>query len=191
MNILTDRLPDKLDINGVGYPVYTDFKVWIKAAVMLEGSERGAYLLPKLLKLCLMPCNGKPFPEPGGFFAAFLDFYLCGEKPAEAKEKKGKRRPALFSYEYDAELIYAAFMAQYGIDLRAASLHWWEFKALFDGLCGEHKLCKIMEYRSADLSKIKDNSHRAYIRRMQRIYALPDNRSEEEKDADIARALLQ
>ena len=120
MNLLTDRLPDKLDINGVGYPVYTDFRVWIKAAVMLEGSERGAYLLPKLLKLCLMPCNGKPFPEPGGFFAAFLNFYLCGEKPAEAKKKKGKRRPALFSYEYDAELIYAAFMAQYGIDLRAA-----------------------------------------------------------------------
>ena len=94
MNILTDRLPDKLDINGVGYPVYTDFKVWIKAAVMLEGSERGAYLLPKLLKLCLMPCNGKPFPEPGGFFAAFLDFIYAGKSLPKRKRRRanGARR---------------------------------------------------------------------------------------------------
>ena len=185
MSILTDTLPKSLTICGKDCPIRYDFKTWLKFSSLIGAKELDARTTAAILDLVF----GYLPPNLNEAFYEILKFY--SPKKNRAADKTNERAKRIFDYEYDAELIYAAFMAQYGIDLRTASLHWWEFKALFDGLCGEHKLCKIMEYRSADLSKIKDNSHRAYIRRMQRIYALPDNRSEEEKDADIARALLQ
>ena len=36
MNILTDRLLEDIVIDGIKYPVYTDFRVWIKAAALFE-----------------------------------------------------------------------------------------------------------------------------------------------------------
>ena len=34
---------------------------------------------------------------------------------------------------YDSPYIYADFMREYGINLSTAELHWFEFRALFDG----------------------------------------------------------
>ena len=48
---------------------------------------------------------------------------------------------------------------------------------------------KIMGYRAINLSKIKDKDLKANYRKMQKTYALPDMRSEEEKEADFANEL--
>ncbi len=80
-------------------------------------------------------------------------------------------------------------MAQYGIDLTKDDLHWWLFRALFEGLNDENKICKVMEIRSIDLSKIKDKEQKAHYRRLKRIYRLPDPRCEEEQEADMINAL--
>ena len=48
---------------------------------------------------------------------------------------------------------------------------------------------KIVSYRGADLSKIKDKEQRAFIRRMKTRYVLPDKRSEDEKERDIVTEL--
>ena len=45
-----------------------------------------------------------------------------------------------------------------------------------------------MGYRSIDLSKIKDKEQKAYYRKLKRDFALPDNRTEEEKERDFAEA---
>lgn len=191
MNILTDRLPESITVCRTHYPIHTDFRVWIKAAILLESNQKnGLELLAELFSLCIKPCQNKTLPQLEQLTEAILNFYLCGKKLEKSTLKSNKKNVSIFSYEYDANYIYAAFYSQYGIDLTSVNMHWWKFKALFDGLCGEHKFCNIVGYRSADISKIKDKVQRAHIRKMQNFYRLPDNRTQAEKDADIANAFL-
>ena len=80
-------------------------------------------------------------------------------------------------------------MQQYGIDLQDIEyLHWWKFKALFNGLAENTQFVKIMGYRAMDISKIKDKKEKKRYRELQRLYALPDMRTEEEKEYDFAEA---
>ena len=103
---------------------------------------------------------------------------------------KQQRKKQIFSYEYDAKYIYSAFLDQYGLDLNEIDyLHWFKFKALFEGLKSDNKICEIMGYRAIDLSKIKDKEQKQHYKRLQREFALPDNRTTEEKEQDFANAL--
>lgn len=124
-----------------------------------------------------------------------LWFYKCG-KNTKIKEGKDtnqqaeKKEKQIYSYEFDAEYIYSAFMEQYNIDLNSINyLHWWKFKALFTSLNENVLFSKIMGFRTINLSKIKDKSMKEYYKKMKKIYALPDMRSEEEKEEDFANAL--
>lgn len=67
-------------------------------------------------------------------------------------------------------------------------LHWWEFRALFQGLKDDNKIVKIMGYRGIDLSKIKDKEEKARYKKLKKIYALPDMRTEQQKEADFGAA---
>ena len=119
-----------------------------------------------------------------------LWFYSIGHK--QTKKSKGEakdKQNTIYSYEYDAEYIYSAFLSQYGLDLNEVDyLHWWKFKSLFEGLNEENQICKIMGYRSIDLSKIKDKEQKKYYKNLKMKFALPDNRTEEEKERDFAEA---
>ena len=78
-------------------------------------------------------------------------------------------------------------MEQYKIDLNSIKyLHWWKFKALFNDLNENIQFSKIMSYRAMDLSKIKDKDMKKQYRKLKTLYALPDMRSEEEKESDFA-----
>lgn len=51
-------------------------------------------------------------------------FYRCGTDPAETTEEDAtdsSDKDPPFSYEYDADYIYSAFMQAYGLDLAPAS----------------------------------------------------------------------
>ena len=86
-------------------------------------------------------------------------------------------------------MIYTAFLDQYGLDLNETDyLHWCKFKAMFEGLKSDNKICEIMGYRAIDVSKIKDKEEKKRYKKLQREYALPDDRTEEEKEQDFAEA---
>ena len=122
-----------------------------------------------------------------------LWFYKCGKEEKRVKNKKtseNSKNKHIYSFEYDADLIYSAFKDQYKLDLNEIKyLHWFKFKALFEGLKSDNKICEIMGYRAIDLSKIKDKEEKNRYRKLQREYALPDNRSVKEKEQDFANAL--
>lgn len=103
---------------------------------------------------------------------AAIWFYHCGEEPVQEPGRAGMQRRA-YDYEIDAPYLYAAFLSDYGIDLEAAEhLHWWKFRALFSALSPENAISKIMDYRTADLGKLKGETRTLYAK-MQKQYALP------------------
>ena len=120
-------------------------------------------------------------------------FYKCGKEEKEKninRTNSTKNTKQIYSYEFDAEYIYSAFMEQYKIDLNSIEyLHWWKFKALFMSLNENILFSKIMGYRAINLSQLKDKTMRKQYKKLKDLYRLPDMRSEEEKEEDFANAL--
>ena len=193
MNILTDILPDCIYADGKKYPIKTDFRTWIKFGIIAEdGTAKAADMITDLIRLCFPVSKSRSYRLPSSVFSAvkaLYEFYLCGSGNVKAKKKSVENTRPIFSFEQDSELIYAAFMQQYGIDLLKSDMHWWRFKALFSALGEDTMLHRVMSIRAADLSSISDKSLRAHYRRLKQIYALEDKRSEQEKEREIGSVL--
>jgi hypothetical protein len=69
-------------------------------------------------------------------------------------------------------------------------MHWWKFRTLFNGINENTLFSKITGYRSMNLEDIKDKEQKKYYEKMKRLYALPDNRTIEQKESDFANALV-
>lgn len=194
MNILLDPMPDFLDVGGEQIPIDSGFRLWMRFdEALFWSSEPMENRIYSAMAICY---NGKIPADINSAVRAAIEFYAheserLGETPMEApnEQRQSGRSNKIYSFIHDASLICAAFRAQYNIDLTHDNLHWWHFKALFEGLTEDNKICKVMEIRSMDLSKVKDKEQKAHYRRLKRLYRLPDPRSEEEQDADMIDAL--
>lgn len=191
MNILVDLLPIAVEIDNKNYEINSDFRTSILFELLMQDSSIGAedkIITALELYYPVIPENINEAIEQ------MLWFYRCGKEITSSKGNgKGKSVTQIYSFEHDDAYIYAAFMDQYNIDLQDIEyLHWWKFKAMFNSLKEDIKIVKIMEYRSIDLSKIKDKEQKAYYKRMKDLYKLPDNisNSEKEKLKEIEKALL-
>lgn len=185
MNILVDKLPTDYE----GLKIETDFKSFILFELLMQDNEiekEDKIQLALNLFYTEIPNDIKKAMD------GILWFYSRGKfsKKKEEEEKNNnnvKSKKKIYSYEHDADLIYTAFLDQYGIDLNDIKyLHWFKFKAMFEGLKSDNKICEIMGYRAIDISKIKDKEEKKRYRKLQREYALPDERTEKEKEQDFA-----
>nr|DAE76692.1 MAG TPA: hypothetical protein [Caudoviricetes sp.] len=194
MNLLIDGLPETVEICGRFYPINADFRAGIlfEEAIqdpVLSGEEK----LITTLKLY--------YPEVAisadmleDALAQALWFYRCGTDQAEsAGSRRGESQEPQkksFSYEYDADYIYAAFMSAYGIDLATSNLHWWQFRALFRALPEDTQIVKIIGYRTMEIPKKATKEQKAHYRRMKRIYALPEDPGQKQAESDLTEILM-
>lgn len=185
MNILIDKLPTDYE----GLKINTNFRSFILFELLMQENIKEEYKIATALKLFYE----EPVKDVKKALEGILWFYRCGEeekKPKRTSKQEKPRKKQIFSFEYDAKYIYSAFLDQYGVDLNEIDyLHWFKFKALFEGLKSDNKICEIMGYRAIDLNKIKDKEQKKHYKRLQREFALPDNRTTEEKEQDFANAL--
>ena len=187
MNILMDTLPETITVNGREYFADTDFRTMIAfEKVTLNDSLDSRELVRQVIDLVLT--DEQP-TEIDQAVREILFLYSCG-KPAERKKRRPKngnvelKEKLIYDYEQDAPYIYGAFLSQYGIDLNDIEyLHWWKFNAMFKSLPSSCKIVEIMGYRATDLGRIKDKEERSRIARLQRVYALPDNLTFEDRVA--------
>lgn len=188
MNIIIDKLPNDYE----GLKINTNFRSFILFELLMQDNnlserEKISIALPLFYENLEVKDVKKAIK-------GIVWYYTLGKSEEKKKEKKSnntekKPKKQIYSYEHDANLIYSAFLSQYNIDLQDIEyLHWFKFKSLFEGLNDENKICEIMGYRAIDLNKIKDKEERKKYKKLQRQYALPDNRTEEEKEQDFAEA---
>lgn len=186
MNLITEIAPHSVEIGGLDYVIDADFRNCIRFEQLmfdpsLDENVRGAYALN-----LFYPEIPKDIPAA---FEKIIWLYAAGQE--EKKFSGICQQKRIYSFEYDSEYIFAAFLADYGIDLNEIEfLHWWKFRALFTGLKPDNLICKIMEYRGADLSKLKGEEKKFY-QKMQKQYALPMSQAEKEKCDEIAELLMQ
>ena len=180
MNILIDLLPSSVKINGTEYDINSDFRTSVLFSLLMEDdnlNEEEKVLQALNLYYPVVPDNSEKAIEKIKWF------YSCGKLDNPIGNKKARAiSKKVFDFEVDANYIYSAFMSQYNIDLQdIEELHWWKFKALLEGLKEDNKLSKIIEYRSVDLSKIKDKEQRKFYKDMQKQYSLKKENEEDLK----------
>ncbi|MBS7132232.1 MAG: bacteriophage Gp15 family protein [Clostridium sp.] len=189
MNILVDLVPTTVNIDNKEYEINSDFRTSILFELLMQDGiidEDDKILMALQLYYPDIPENIKEAIEQ------MLWFYRCGKDVSSSKGNgKSKGVTQIYSFEYDDDYIYSAFLDQYGVDLQDIEyLHWWKFKAMFKSLKDDNMIVKIMGYRSMDLSKVKDKEQKAYYKRMQKLYEIPISKDEQNKLDDITIALL-
>ena len=96
--------------------------------------------------------------------------------------KKGKPcKDIPYRFDFDMDLIYAAFMQQYHIDLLTVNLHWYEFKSLFDGLTENTQLIKVIGYRTTEIDKMPKEQRKEALR-LKEFWKIPNDFMCQEND---------
>jgi hypothetical protein len=109
--------------------------------------------------------------------------FLNGGQNGEEEEKEDLPL-RLYSFEKDANFIFAAFKQTHGIDLENVDyLHWWKFLALFMDLGSETTFCQLVGLRKRVKTGKASKEEKAMAHEMGDIFDIPepDNRTYEEK----------
>lgn len=174
--LFENELPTGLDYGGRSYPIHTDFREWLRFEELLTDRDMPDRDKTMLMRDLIFP-ESPPCPLPD-LLEWIMWFYRCG-KPRREVKQGSKAAPVCYSGEYDDDLILAAFMQVYGIDLSQISyMHWWKFHALFNGLPEGTKLGTVMGYRVMEIDKDMSAERKKQISEMKKIYALPKPLSE-------------
>lgn len=137
IDLTQKSLPNTLEVNGRLFSIYTDFRVWLRFEISLaEHRDAGEIDVSYIFK------NERPL------YCSVRDLLVFArpERPLP-KSTRGTSDAIILDYRIDADLIYSAFMQQYGIDLlEVEEMHWHKFLALIHGLKGT-RLDDVMGYR--------------------------------------------
>lgn len=166
--LLLDGLPEEYE----GIPISADFRNMIQVDLILHDPEmsdveKTAAALYQL------------YPEiPRDTYKAvegLVWFYGRGNASGDGKDKGGKKAPKkAFDFEQDANLIFAAFYATYGISLTTVDfLHWWEFMALFEGLPETTLMQRVIYWRTVDVAGLPKHE-KNHVLKMRKTFALKE-----------------
>ena len=191
MNVLTNKLPLSVVIGGVEYAMNANFRTSILFSEIMNKDIEEEEKIFEILELYYPILPESEFLNEA--IEKIMWFFRCGKEIKESKKSKSVNVNEILSYEHDSDYIYSAFLEQYKIDLQLEdNLHWWKFKALFDGLRDETQIKKIMMYRSIDLKEIKEDSQKEFYKEMKELYKLPsveDTRDKKVIDATLDRLM--
>ena len=185
MWLTRDDLPRTVRADNKDYTIDTDFRAWMKFEnIMVDAGIEMDYKLYFMIRGVM----NMPDDISEELIQALFSFYRL-DKPIRKTSEQGDIG---YRFDYDMDLILAAFRQQYGIDLLVTELHWWEFKSLFDGLTDQTKFVQVVGYRTADISKLDKEQKKRYAE-LKKFYALPkektQDKSQEELEAEILSGL--
>lgn len=152
------KLPEAIEVSGSFYRIHTDFRYFIRLDQLLHTRET------RLEDLDFMFIAEIPQDRIAGFKA--LTSFMNPPRLLPRKNGREDAGAPVIDYQLDADLIYAAFMQQYHIDLSVEPLHWYQFSALLAGL-RETKLTDIISFR---LWENKSGKKDEYSRTMQKLH---------------------
>ncbi len=181
--------PTTISISGLEIPIETDFR----ASVAFELLASDPDVTPEDVTFGLFD---NYFPRYAGQFRSVksdddptivflashahevveevLGFYSGGMPNGKGK---GANRKRLYDFSADEPYIYASFLQAYNIDLREASIHWWNFKALLSALPQETVFEKVLQIRGTEIGSNLSKEEKDRLYRLKRFYDLPEKKS--------------
>ena len=170
IDLTTKSLPDTLTVNGRDFRLNTDFRIWIR---FIRECKQTKYESKDYMDVSYLFADDMP---------TYIDITLLYEwalPRCEIPRDIGKHIDAIvIDYDIDADLIFSAFMQQYGIDITAVDMHWYKFMALIRGIGSDTKLGRIMGYRVYEKNDI---SRDEYMKEQQRIWEIEEPLTREQQ----------
>ncbi len=113
--------------------------------------------------------------------------YGNDEEDSDSNQTVARDPRQLYSFQQDAEAIFASFYDQYGMNLiqEQGKLHWDEFKALFQGLGPQTYFQRIIDIRTKD-TKDLEGEQLSKVIQAQQFYELDVNKSQAAKEEQFA-----
>ncbi|MBU5419603.1 bacteriophage Gp15 family protein [Acetanaerobacterium sp. MSJ-12] len=170
-NFLLDPLPDEFE----GYLIRTDYRIGIQISQILGDPECDEV---ERLVLASQLLFGAGVPDYETAIRGLQWFVAGGEEDKPTEEEEGENIN-YFSFDADAGRIYSGFRRAYGIDIDRERMHWFRFLRLFGDL-GECAYTQVIDFRTADLSKMDKDTRAAYMK-MRRKFALPQPKDPDEE----------
>ena len=175
------ELPTALNVEDDSLPIAYDFRTWIKVDLIMKDhdipDEAKLPLICQYIGVDLFHFSG----SAEDLWASIFNFYIC-DTPMKSSEGMTKSKDIAYRFDCEWWLIFAAFQQQYGLNLLTAKLHWFEFRALLDGLTETTEFIKVVQARLRDTSKLK-GEERTQAEKLKRYWKVPDGNAEvEERD---------
>lgn len=145
---LFETLPDRVTVDGKPYRIDLDFRNVFRMLNILGRSELTPAARDYLALKCVMK---RPPRNTVAALAAVKNVIF----PAEKRDANYKK---ITDFSQDADLIRAAFMQVYGINLFRDRLHWCEFICLLHGLPDGNRYKDVLSIRARPLPNPTKNS---------------------------------
>lgn len=186
MTILTEQLPELVEIDGLEVPINIDFRAALRVIMAYEDPDLTVFERQAIMLENLYPERPGNLGEALRLGMAFLNGGMTGE---------GANGPRVYSFEKDAALIFAAFRQTHGIDLETAELHWWKFLALFMDLGADTTFCNLVTLRRRVKTGKASKEERAIASELGEAFDIPepDTRTIDEKirEAEFLRLVAE
>ena len=168
---LFERLPDSVTVDGKAYKMDLDFRNVLSLMATLERDD----IIEGAKEYRALKCVMKHPPRNAAAVLLELKKILFSEQKKQAEHKK------LTDFDQDADLIRAAFMQAYHINLFRDRLHWLEFTCYLSGLPEGSRYCDILGIRARPLpAPTKYNQEeREWLMKAKSEYALNMSAKEE------------
>lgn len=178
MNILIEELPDCVEIEGIVYDINTDFRACLRAILAFEDNELTDYEKQIVMLRNIYPAIPNNLEEAARQAIKFLN----GGREIDTEAVPDR----LYSFNKDANYIFAAFQQTHGIDLEETRMHWWKFLALFMDLGGETTWANIVGIRKRLQDGTATDEEKKMAWELNEILELPkvDDRTLEEREME-------
>ena len=181
-NYILDPPPISLIINGMDYPIETDFRAVLNYnRIIRESREDGSELLEALQ--LMFGC----IPENVAEAVLQLNWFVQGGEQDKRRRPSNKllgiNSDTPMDYDTDSRLIWAAFRRVYAIDLRTVEyIHWLDFLEMLSELPEDIRLNRIIEIRTKDTGNKKlSRDERTLYKALQRYYKIREPMTERQE----------
>lgn len=160
---LYERLPDRVTVGRRHFRLDLDFRNVLRMMDILARDD----LLPDARDYLALRCVTKPKGDIQALMGAVREILFPARKERENNDK-------ITDYVQDADLIRAAFLQCYGINLYRDKLHWSEFSGLLSSLPEGSRYSDILSIRTRPMpAPTKWNAEeRAWLAKAKAQYAV-------------------
>lgn len=179
MDLIKIDAPSNVELEGVFFEIKTDFRDWLKFGRIINNEES------TLNELFYLFPDKKP-KDLKKILPKLIEFYNPPQLLPRPTSAASSDR--VLDYDIDGDLIYAAFMEQYKIDLfekmpdgvHARPLHWHKFQALLNGL-HDTRLNEVMGYRAYNPND--KTEYKKQMINLKNAWKLPQKESKKNRQA--------
>ena len=174
---LYERLPNHITIDGTRYRLRLDFRNVLRMMDVMDRKD----ILPLARDYLALKCVMRLPPKDCQKALNLIRLFLFGES-RHTDEKR------VTSFAQDADMIRAAFMQEYGINLYRDKLHWFEFTAFLYNLPPGNKYTEVVSIRSRPIPAATqyNKAERDALIKAQAAYAIEYTEEERERNYNNA-----